>query len=170
MASSLTSTNQYSSYLYVGFFVFIFASLIYFLNQPSSAQQNLRKQAFLLTASAFKNGIHFAHSKFQLSQSNPNKLNLWVENDTGLDFNHNGFPIGTSIKILEQKTPITTSNCIEIWRFVLGPIQPTLGVEGDKTNYWASLSEQNVCVFKSPYLDKMQLSYHSLTGKVEIVK
>ena len=170
MASSLTSTSLSSGSLYIGFFLFVFIGVLYFFNDSSDAHKNLREQSFLLAASAFKNGIYIAHSKYQTVQTNDNNLNLWSSRSTGLDYNHNGFPIGTSIKDIQQNIPTKVINCIEIWNFVLGPIKPTIGTNKYKDDFWVELEDKGKCIFHSSHLTKMQLSYHSLTGSVEIVK
>jgi len=170
MASSLTSTSLKSGFLYFTFLMIILAGVVYLFSDRSDSYQNLRKQAFLLTSSAFKNGIYFAHSKFQVRQNQEQYFDLWVDETTGLDFNKKGYPIGTSISNINQQKPKTAKHCKEIWQFVLGSLQPELVLAENENDYWVQLTSSDICIYHSPFTNKMQLSYHSLTGKIELVE
>jgi len=170
MASSLTSTSLKSGFLYFGFLMVIVGGVSYLLLDREGGHKNLRKQAFSLTASAFKNGIYLARSKFLVRLNNEQYLDLWVDGTTGLDFNKTGYPIGTSINDKGEKEAKTSNHCKEIWQFVLGPLQPNLIIIENGNDYWVELTSNNTCIYRSPFLDKMQLSYHSLTGKVELTE
>ena len=169
MASSLTSTSLKSGYIYLVLIAMVLMGVVYLLIGPSKPHNNLRKHAFYLTNSAFKNGIYLAHSKFQLRKT-PNKtLNIWSDNHAGLDFNDKGYPIGTSILDPKTNTPLSKEHCIEIWKFILGPLQPSISTEKLEKDYWVEIDQQKKCIYLSSYDQKMQLSYHSLTGKTKIV-
>ena len=128
---------------------------------------NLQKNAFILNYSAFKNGIKFANIKFRLHKNNKQKFNLWTSRKKGLDFNGNGFPIGTSISNNEQRLPETPEQCREIWRFVLGPLQPKLKLELNDDNYWTTLSLNNECFYHYS-TQQPHIIYSSITGKVTL--
>jgi len=170
MASSLTSTSLKSGFLYFGFLMIIVGGVSYLLLDREGVHKDLRIQAFSLTASALKNGIYLARSKFLVRLKNEQYLDLWIDGKTGLDFNKTGYPIGTSITDSKQQEPKTAVHCKEIWQFVLGPLQPELTLVKNRNDYWVQLTSDNICVYRSPFVDKMQLSYHSSTGKVELTE
>ena len=170
MASSLTSTSLKSGFLYFIFLAIIIGGVIYLLSNREANHQGFRKQAFALTASAFKNGIYFANTKFQIHLNKEQHFDLWTDGKAGLDFNAAGYPIGTSIIDNKQQQPKTATHCKEIWQFVLGPLQPKLTLIKNNTDYWVQLNSDNICIFKSSFTNKLQLSYHSLTGKVTLTE
>ena len=171
MASSLTTTSLRSSYLYFGLLLFIVIGVFYlFVFKKPSIKNNLYYHAFRLNGSAFENGIYFANIRFLTNNPEKNTLDQWLVEGIGLDFNRNGYPIGTDVQAADQQTPKTTEQCRQIWQFVLGPLQPKLYLSPNEDGYWVQLNEQNICIYRSFHLDKMQLSYHSQTGKVYLTE
>jgi len=167
MASSLTSTNQNSSKLYLLFLILVTIGIAYlfFLKKPD-ASVGFQRQAFKLNASAFANGIYLANMRFIVNDSNNSTKNQWLDDEIGLDYNSNGFPIGTDIENLSQETPMTAENCRQVWKFVLSRLQPKVYLNPVADGYWVEITKDKVCIFRAFNLQKMQLSYQSLTGKV----
>lgn len=169
MASFLTSTSSKSSLLYLSFLGLILCGVFYlFWFKNPDVSKGLRQQAFRLNASAFANGIHLARMRYLTNNLKENRLNQWMDFDIGLDFSPSGYPIGTDIENLETEAPATVENCRQIWQFVLGPLQPKMYLTENKQGYWTQLNEDKSCSYFAFDLIKMQLSYHSSSGKVHL--
>ncbi|MBV1909443.1 MAG: hypothetical protein KUG78_08975 [Kangiellaceae bacterium] len=171
MASSLTSTSSKSGNLYLFLLIFVVIGLFYlfFIKRPT-ATIDFQRQAFRLNSSAFENGIRLANMRFKSSSIEQNLVDRWFDKDVGLDYNENGFPIGTDIVIGESDKGMSAENCQQVWRFVLGPLQPKMLVARSENEYWVEVDANNNCVFHPFKIQQMQLSYHSTTGKVVLTK
>lgn len=172
-ASFLTATSLRSSYYYLLFLLMIVSTVVYllFFREPD-IRSNLERQAFYYNYSTFKDAIYLANLRFLANTRNRRLIDNWVEKDpaqeksVGLDFNRFGYPIGTDITDSQQNTPETVANCIQIWQFLMGPVQPEIAqVRGDK-NYWASLTHKGLCVYHSEKVDNVHIIYDSTNGKV----
>ena len=167
MASALTSTSSKSGYLYLVLLGMVILGVVYlFAFKKPSVAKDWQRQAFKLNAAAFTNGIHLANARFLTNNADQILINWWQHNGVGLDYNTAGYPIGTDIVDIQVSTPATVENCVQIWQFVLGPLQPKVQLKQTKNDYWAELTEDRTCVFHAFELKKMQLSYHSQTGTV----
>ena len=167
MASSLTSTNLKSGFLYLLLIVVASCAVLYLLLPNHSKTINhLQKKSLVINSSALKNGIKFANMKFKLKKNNSQRLNLWISNGVGLDFNDNGFPIGSNISNLNQQLPKSSKQCRQIWKFVLGPLQPKLELKFNN-GYWTKLEKNNTCSYRYSS-HKPYIVYHSLSGTVTL--
>ncbi len=136
-----------------------------FIRQPSLTQ-SLNRQAFFLNFSALKNGIYLANIRFITNHQLDSPLDRWISNNIGLDFNQKGFPIGTDVTNNQQQTPLSSNDCLTIWKFVLGPLQPKIFLTHQQDSYHARLSKNNICIYISNQLDDAEIHYNALTGKV----
>ncbi len=184
MASLLTSTSAKSSLLYLGLFLcMILGSAYFLLLKKQSTLDNFRKQAFKLNFVAFKNGIQLANYKFVAGKQANSLLNRWVINETGLDYNELGFPIGTDLQeahfpvsinqspqiISKPKLPEKTENCIQIWNFVLSKLRPEISDSPRSTNYWATLNHNKTCIFRSAKVPENEIHYQANKGTVDLI-
>ena len=175
MASSLTATSLKSLSLYFVLLVMIVLGAIYFLHfkQPNVID-SLNTQAFRLNYSAFENGIKLANYQFiirnaQQVKNNGNMFDIWTEGDIGLDYNNAGFPIGTDILRSNQQAPASSNDCLRLWQFVMGPLQPKILLKPDSGGYWTQLSFDNSCIFYSSDVPGLEVHYFSDTGKVSLI-
>jgi len=131
------------------------------------SSRNLQKQAFKNNINAFRNGLYFSNLRFLTNNPYRNQTDQWFINGIGLDFNPQGFPIGTDITNTEQMTPKTLANCQQIWQFVLGPLQPELSLMSNKKNsYWVEFNRDKRCVFHPKTKVESSASYNPFSGKV----
>ncbi len=171
MASVLTSTSSKSGYLYLVLLALVVTGLVYlFVFEKPPVAKDWQRQAFRLNAAAFSNGIHLAHARFLTNNQDKIRQDWWQDKGVGLDYNPMGFPIGTDISEINLTTPASAENCRQIWQFVLGPLQPEVSLKKTDSGYWVELTEDKICVFYAFDLQKMQLSYHSLSGKVDLTE
>jgi hypothetical protein len=135
----------------------------------SDNSSRLLKNSIIINGSAFRSGIRFAHVKFNFYEKKHNHLNIWTSNGIGLDFNSNGFPIGTSILNNKQQLPISSEQCRQIWQFVLDPVRPVLKLTLNKTGYWTTLNSKNECTYRySSY--KPHIIYQPTTGQITLLE
>ncbi len=171
MASALTSTSSKSGYLYLILLGMVILGVVYlFAFKKPSVAKNWQQQAFNLNAAAFTNGIHLANARFLTNNSRQKRIDWWIDGGIGLDYNKAGYPIGTDISDSQLGAPINAENCAQIWRFVLGPLQPQIHSSKVKNGYWVELTKDKTCIFRAFELEKMQLSYHSQTGTVTLTE
>ncbi len=171
MASALTSTNTKSGYLYLILLGMIVLGVVYlFVFKKPSVAKDWQRQAFRLNAAAFTNGIHLANARFLTNNANQVQVDWWLQGGIGLDYNSAGYPIGTDISDSQLSAPVKPENCGQVWKFVLGPLQPQMHPSKSENNYWVELTEDKTCVFHAFGLEKMQLSYQSQTGTVILIE
>lgn len=176
MASALTSSNKDSIALYLILLVIILLGVGYlFLVKQPSIKIDLQKKAFSLNASAFKNGIYLAHIKFLANagekQADTNLTDRWISDGIGLDYNAQGFPVGISYtKNNLPKQPGKLEDCRDIWGFVLGKLRPRLYLNRRLDSYWVDISDDGVCHYYFSDFKQTTISYHSLTGNVNLVE
>ncbi len=176
MASALTSSNKNSIALYLILLLIILLGVGYlFLVKQPSIKIDLQRKAFSLNASAFKNGIYLAHIKFLANvgdkQADSNLIDRWISDGLGLDYNVHGFPVGISYtKHNLPKQPVRLEDCRDIWDFVLGKLRPKLYLNKKLDSYWVDISDDGVCHYFFSDFKKTVISYHSLTGKVNLVE
>lgn len=149
----------------------VFLGVVYlFVFKKPSVAKDWQRQAFRLNAAAITNGIHLANVRFLTNNSNKIQTDWWLQGGIGLDYNSSGYPIGTNISDRQLQAPINSENCAQIWRFVLGPLQPQIHSSKITSGYWVELTDDKTCVFHAFELEKMQLSYHSQTGTITLTE
>lgn len=172
MASSLTSASLKSGFLFICFLGLIGLGVVYLLlwRQPSVVD-NLNQQAFRLNYAAFKNGIKLANYQFIANQSlyqSSEILNRWNDGKSALDYNSSGFPIGTSVTDINQQQPNSALNCYEVWRFVLGPLQPEISIDPSQGKYWTELHPNEYCAYYPPNIKNLAIFYYFNQGNVHL--
>lgn len=167
MANILTATGLKNIYFYMLIILLVAVGALYliFVREPG-IRENLEGHSFFLNYSAFQNSIYLANMRFIADRSKLDRIDHWVDNDIGLDFNVYGFPIGTDITVGDQKSPRSIENCAQIWRFLMGPFQPELSTKQDDKIYSTALSADDNCVYRSPWVKERQIIYNSTLGKV----
>lgn len=169
MASILTATGARSGLIYIVLLLVAAIGGFYLLKlkQPS-IEDNFNRQAFRLNYSALHNGIRLANYRFIANSQQESRIDRWVENDIGLDFNLKGYPIGTDIISGFQESPKTSNQCSQIWQFVLSPFSPSLSLQRQDSGYWVELTPENVCVYRFTEVDNLEIRYQAIKGKVEL--
>ena len=172
----LTASGRKSVYFYLGLVALVITFAVYFLffKQPDVIT-NLNRQAFKLNHAAFANGIRLANIKFIISEGAPTNLDRWLHNETGLDFNAMGYPIGTDIQDEKLLMPATANNCLQIWNFALGPIKPLVFLDkGDKEtkggqHYRTRIDGQGFCYYMPVKEIGLNMQYNASLGTVSLV-
>ena len=167
MADRFIGSSFKNRLFYFGL-VTIFAitfSYLFWLKDPS-IKQSFEDQAFELNYSALKNGIRFAHYQYLLKQGKQQKNNTLAK----LHYNKKGYPISAiDMELANQRqTPKNAEDCRNIWKFVLGPLQPKLDLTPSENDYWVELSSENTCLFYSNTSKHQVITYHPQTGLVEL--
>ena len=172
----LTASGLKSVYFYLSLIALVLGGAIYllFFKQPDVID-NLNRQAFKLNHAAFANGVRLANLKFILSEDEESNLNRWQDNNSGLDFNAQGFPIGTDIQEEGLLMPASIKNCRQIWNFVLGPIKPLVLLNKGDTNtndgqhYWTRIDDRGVCYYMPVKEIGLNMQYNASLGTVSLV-
>ncbi|WP_144392399.1 hypothetical protein [Pleionea sediminis] len=151
--------------LVIGFFI---SSLLWSVLSPNERESRKADQQILtVTTSALQQAVIFSHMKFHAVSANKlNYIDLVKINDFGLDFNKQGFPIGTSHSENSITLPVTTNNCREIWNALLVVMQPMLEPEAQAKIRVKSLS--GVCHFRSIKFPEHSILYNPKSGKVSL--
>lgn len=169
MASLLTSTGIRSGLIYMIVLLMVVLGGFYFLKfkQPS-IEDNFNLQAFQSNYGALNNGIRLANYHFIATSRRESQIDRWVENGIGLDFNLKGFPVGTDVDSASQESPRTSSQCSQVWQFVLSPFGPNLSLTNDQLGYWVELTPENVCVYRFSKVKNLEIHYQASEGKVTL--
>jgi len=171
MTNPLVSTGVKSGYWYVLLMVtFASTAFYWFTSGNPSRKDQFYAQAFYLNSKAFENGIYFARVKFMSDHSQTDSLDRWIKNSRGLDYNQAGFPTGTDVEDSYFDKPQRVENCQQIWRFVLGPLQPKIFLTPSDKGYWVELNDQNNCIFRPFHYKTLEMGYNAATGEVVIAK
>lgn len=167
MASLLINNQLKSIYVYLVIILLFICGFIYwfYIKQPS-VSENFHEQAFYLNYSAFKSSIYLANIKYLSQKENRQKIDVWQENSLGLDYNYQGFPIGTSIKYKDQNSPLNNQDCMDIWRFLMSSLLTTKQHKNYFFNYSAQLNMQKNCEFYYAPASRKKIVYHPEKGKV----
>jgi len=172
MASSLTSTGLKSGVIYVFLLLGVVVGVVYlFLIKQPNVRNSLHLQAFKLNFSAFRNGIKLANYHFIVSQNNPpnHGIDRWLDKNIGLDFNSYGFPIGTNVTDISQEKVQTSIQCMQLWQFVLGPLQPPISLIKKPDFYWVELTKNGLCTYQSDNVKNFIINYDPLSGKISLI-
>lgn len=168
MASPLTATGVKSSYLYL-LLSLLFAILfiyLWFIREPS-IKENLNENAFVIDKRALENAIYLANVKFVAQNSSEKLIDVWIEQNVGLDFNEAGYPIGTMRNAQLNRQAVTLNGCMEVWLFIFRNIMPIIDYPNTEI-HWAKLSKDNECVYLNEnYLNKA-IVYNPENGSVKI--
>ncbi len=171
MTNLLVSTGVKSGHWYLlllaGFGLTVF---YWFFTGDPSRKDELLRQAFYLNAKAFENGIYFSRVKFMSNHNRISSIDAWLNQGVGLDYNEAGYPIGTDIDDPYYDKPQNVENCRQVWRFVLGPLQPLLFLEPSDKGYWVELTEENDCIYRPYRYKNLQILYNSANGSIIFVK
>jgi len=171
MTNPLVSSGIKSAYWYIVLLGGFTASVFYwFTSGDPSRKDDLYAQAFYLNGKAFENAIYFARVKFMSGHTQTSSLDRWTVNEVGLDYNNAGYPTGTDVEDPYYDRPQNVENCQQIWRFVLGPLQPRLFLQASDKGYWTALTDENICVYRPFYYKNLEIRYDSALGSVEIAK
>lgn len=168
MANPLIGTTSKTSYLYAGLVV-IFALVfcyLWFFDDPSAKEQ-FDEHAFTMSAESLKNSIYLANLKF-VSRPNSNSfIDIWTENDQGLDFNQKGYPIGINLLNFIGNQPINKPQCEEVWNFFMSPLQPIKQI-GDKSGFIAEIDTKGRCSYLNLSINDKRIIYNPTNGNVAV--
>ena len=139
---------------------------LWFFKDPS-VENSFRIKAFDMSAEALNNSIRLANIKFLSQKGTFKHIDVWLEKDVGLDFNTNGFPVGTNLLKEQVDRPIKLSQCIEVWAFLFGGMQPIVNKPNRKL-FWATTDEQSVCRYLSFAITDKQIVYDTTNGLVTV--
>ncbi|MDQ7049355.1 MAG: hypothetical protein Q9M92_07330 [Enterobacterales bacterium] len=171
MTNPLVSTGIKTAYWYIVLLGIFIASVFYWFSFGNpSRKDELYTQAFYLNSKAFENAIYFARVKFMSDHTQISSLDRWTINGIGLDYNNAGYPTGTDVDDSYYDRPQTVENCQQIWRFILGPLQPKLLLQPTENNYWVELNDNNICIYRPFHYKNLEIRYDSALGKVETIK
>ena len=180
MGSPLTSTSVRSAWLFLGLMLLVVLTVIYlyFFRSPS-IEENFKQQARYANYEALKNSIRFANYRFIVSDTSLTTLDIWRDGDQALDYNRAGFPIGTALDENDVLAITNKSQCVQVWRFLLGPLRPSISEnrlrgKAGESEYWVKLSTPNKnnqtdCLFISLDVSNFTVRYRPENGTVEIV-
>lgn len=172
MASGLSSTGVKSGFLYLILLIAIVMAVLYFLLvQRPGVRDNMDRHAFRLNFAAFSNGIKFANLRYTTNSASvmgKGGIDQWLDGDIGLDYNNAGFPIGTDILVAGLQLPRSSKDCLQLWQFVLGPLQPKITLSQKSGKYWTRLIDDSVCIYQSSQIDGLFILYDANKGKVSL--
>ncbi|MDH5432972.1 MAG: hypothetical protein OEY19_03440 [Gammaproteobacteria bacterium] len=157
--------KHFSIYIIVLFFALTLFFYLFYLKDPN-IHQNLARQTLYFNYYALQNGIRLSNIKF-LAQAEKKHINVIISNGIGLDFNDYGFPVGTRFEHRSANYKLKTSDCSEIWQFVLNKLGNRIQTTANKDEFWTE-SKSNSCFYYSPvYIDEF-IVYNPLSGKVHL--
>ena len=139
---------------------------LWFLKDPS-VENSFKTRAFKMSAEALNNSVHLANMKYISQKESFKQIDVWVEKEIGLDFNSAGFPVGTNLLNQQVDLPITLSQCIEVWKFLFGGMQP-IESKPNKKQFWATTDKQSVCRYLNSAITDKQIVYDTTNGLVTV--